>query len=100
SRSKLCPVPWRMRPTSSAPLTPSRAPDGGLLLPPDFSTFAHRDLIISLAARYRRPAVYPERPWVTAGGLLSYGIRVGDLFPQAAPYVDRILRGAKPADLP
>src|SRR5205085_286366 len=63
-------------------------------------TNAHRDLIVGLAARYRLPAVYFLRAFVSAGGLVSYGIDVTDLFRRAAPYVDRILKGANPADLP
>jgi len=61
---------------------------------------AHRDLIIALAARHKLPAVYSERPWVTAGGLISYGANLVDFYPRAAEYVDRILKGEKPADLP
>ena len=66
------------------------------------STFAtlHRELIVGLAARYRLPAVYPYRYYAAAGGLLSYGIDVFDLYRRAASYVDRVLRGAQPADLP
>jgi putative ABC transport system substrate-binding protein len=60
----------------------------------------HRDLIISLAARHRLPAVYPFRFFVTAGGLISYGPDSVDPSRQAAGYVDRILKGEKPADLP
>jgi putative ABC transport system substrate-binding protein len=67
---------------------------------PDPFTNAHRDLIVRLAARYRLPAIYFVRSFVAAGGLVSYGIDVTDLFRRAAPYVDRILKGAKPADLP
>ena len=78
----------------------ARVPNGGLVLTPDFSIFAHRDLIIALAARHRLPAVYFERAWVVAGGLMSYGVDFVDVFRQATSYVDRILRGAKPADLP
>ena len=59
----------------------------------------HRDLIVSLAARHRSPAVYGERVMVVAGGLLSYGTDLVDLYRQSALYVDRILRGAKPAEL-
>ena len=61
---------------------------------------AHRDLIISLAARHRVPAVYPFRLFVAAGGLMSYGTDQIDMFGQTASDVDRILRGAKPAELP
>jgi putative ABC transport system substrate-binding protein len=78
----------------------ARVPNSGLLLPPDSTTIVHRDLIISLATRYRLPAVYALRVFVAAGGLMSYGIDIIDAFRQAASYVDRILRGAKPADLP
>ena len=60
----------------------------------------HRDLIIALAARHKLPAVYTLRYDVTGGGLLSYGPDVVDQFRQVATYVDRILKGAKPADLP
>ena len=60
----------------------------------------HRDLIITLAARHRLPAVYYARYWAAAGGLISYGPDFVDLFRRAAGYVDRILKGEKPADLP
>ena len=60
----------------------------------------HRDLILTLAARYRLPAVYWERLFVAAGGLISYGPDLVEQFRQAANYVDRILKGDKPADLP
>jgi putative tryptophan/tyrosine transport system substrate-binding protein len=78
----------------------ARVPDGGLVVLPDPTTLVHRDLIIALAARYRLPAVYSGRHFVVAGGLMSYGINRVDEFRQAASYVDRILRGDKPADLP
>ena len=76
------------------------APNGGLVVVPDFASVVHRDLIIALAARHRLPAVYSYRFFVVAGGLMSYGIDFADLCRQAASYVDRILRGDKPADLP
>jgi putative tryptophan/tyrosine transport system substrate-binding protein len=76
------------------------APNGGLLMVPDGTTIVHRDLIIALAARHRLPAVYSARYFVAAGGLMSYGTDRADVFRQAASYVDRILRGAKPADMP
>ena len=60
----------------------------------------HRGLIISFAARHRLPTVYPYRPFVTAGGLISYGPELVGQYRLAAGYVDRILRGEKPADLP
>jgi putative ABC transport system substrate-binding protein len=78
----------------------SRMPNGGLVLPSDSTTFVHRDLVIALAARHSLPAIYAFRLFVTAGGLMSYGVDLGDAFQQAASYVDRILRGAKPSDLP
>ena len=78
----------------------SRAPNGGLLLPTDGTTIVHRDLVIALAARHNLPAVYALRFFVTAGGLMSYGTDFGETFQQAASLVDRILRGAKPIDLP
>jgi putative tryptophan/tyrosine transport system substrate-binding protein len=76
------------------------APNGGLVVPPDATSVTHRELIVALAARHRLPAVYSVRPFVTAGGLMSYGVDFADMFRQAASYVDRILRGDKPADLP
>ena len=78
----------------------ARVPNGGLVLPPDITTFANRDLIVTRAAQHRLPAVYSSREWVAAGGLRSYGSDFIVLFRQAASYVDRILRGANPADLP
>src|SRR5262245_39216753 len=78
----------------------ARAPNGGLLLPPDSTIMLHRDLIITLAARHRLPAVYTDRVFVAGGGLMSYDTDRVDEYRQAASYVDRILRGAKPADLP
>jgi putative tryptophan/tyrosine transport system substrate-binding protein len=78
----------------------ARTPNGGLLLPPDNSTTVHRDLIVALAAQYGLPAVYWLRLFVADGGLMSYGVDQVDLFRQGASYVDRILRGDKPADLP
>jgi putative tryptophan/tyrosine transport system substrate-binding protein len=78
----------------------AQMPEGGLLFVPDATIVAHRDLVITLAARYRLPAVYPWRYFVAAGGLMSYGIDNIDVLQKAASYVDRILRGAKPADLP
>jgi putative ABC transport system substrate-binding protein len=75
-------------------------PNGGLVLPPDATTSVSRDLIIALAAQYRLPAVYSFRLFVKAGGLMSYGVDFVHQNWQAASYVDRILRGEKPADLP
>jgi putative ABC transport system substrate-binding protein len=67
---------------------------------PDNTAITHRDLVIALAVRHRLPAVYNSRLFVAAGGLMSYGTHLVDTFRQAASYVDRILRGANPADLP
>jgi putative tryptophan/tyrosine transport system substrate-binding protein len=78
----------------------SGRPNGGLVLPPDATTSVSRDLIIALAAQYRLPAVYSFRLFVKAGGLMSYGVDFVHQNWQAASYVDRILRGEKPADLP
>ena len=75
-------------------------PHSGLVFPPDSTTVLHRDLVIALAAKHRVPAVYAFRSFVTAGGLMSYTIDFAFEYRQAASYIDRILRGAKPADLP
>jgi putative ABC transport system substrate-binding protein len=75
-------------------------PNGSLVLPPDATTIQNRDLIIGLAARHRLPAVYAFRFFVTGGGLMSYATDLVDQYRRAAAYVDRILRGANPADLP
>jgi ABC-type uncharacterized transport system substrate-binding protein len=78
----------------------AQQPHGGMILPPDVITTAHRDLIVALAARHRLPAVYASPYMVTNGGLLAYGVNSADLYRQAASYVDRILKGEKPTDLP
>jgi putative tryptophan/tyrosine transport system substrate-binding protein len=74
--------------------------NGGLLVLPDVTTNVHRELIIRSAARFKLPAMYAYRFEVKDGGLISYGVDTLDQFRLAATYVDRILRGAKPADLP
>ena len=74
--------------------------DSGLIVPSGGFTFLHRALIVELAHRYGVPAVYPFRDFVESGGLLSYGIDLTVQFRQAAGYIDRILKGEKPADLP
>jgi putative ABC transport system substrate-binding protein len=76
------------------------APNGGLVVVPDFTNAVHRDLIIALADQHKLPSVYYERLFVPSGGLMSYGVDFVDLWRQAASYVDRILRGDNPADLP
>jgi len=78
----------------------ARSTTGGLIVTASALSAVHRDLIVTLAARHRLPAVYFARHFATAGGLISYGPDFVDQFRQAAAYVDRILKGAKPADLP
>lgn len=75
-------------------------PRGGVVVAPDAFFASHSTQIVALAERFRLPAVYPYRYYVAQGGLLCYGVNNVDLFRQAAPYVDRILRGAKVVDLP
>jgi putative ABC transport system substrate-binding protein len=77
-----------------------REPGGGLIVPPDAFTFVHHPLFIRLAQQHRLPAVYSTRAYVAQGALMSYGPDPYDNFRRSASYVDRILRGAKPADLP
>jgi putative ABC transport system substrate-binding protein len=74
--------------------------DGGLIVLPDAFTDVHREQIIALAARHRVPTIYGYRYFSAAGGLISYGPNSADMFRRAAAYVDRILKGEKPADLP
>jgi putative ABC transport system substrate-binding protein len=78
----------------------SRDAESGLIVMPDLFTTNHRELIVRLAAQYRLPAIYPFRYFATAGGLMSYGIDIVELFRRAAVYVDKVLRGAKPGELP
>jgi putative ABC transport system substrate-binding protein len=78
----------------------AQAPNGGLLVTTSAVALLHRDLIITLAARHRLPAVYPLRVYIPSGGLISYGTDTIALYRRAAGYVDRILRGEKPGDLP
>jgi putative ABC transport system substrate-binding protein len=78
----------------------ARAPNGGLIVPLSPAVRLNRDLIIALAARHKLPAVYGERHLAAAGGLTSYGPDYTDQYRRAAGYVDRILKGEKPADLP
>jgi len=77
-----------------------RAPNGGLIVTAGGPALVHRDLIISLAARHKLPAMYFDRAFVVAGGLVSYGPDRIDMFRRAASYVDRILKGEKPANMP
>jgi putative ABC transport system substrate-binding protein len=78
----------------------ARSANGGLIVTGSAFALFHRDLIITLAARYKLPAVYYRREFVNAGGLISYGSSIVDHSRRAAAYVDRILKGEKPADLP
>jgi putative tryptophan/tyrosine transport system substrate-binding protein len=78
----------------------AQEPDGGLLFPGDLTTSIHRDLIVALTTRRRVPIVYGIRDAAVAGALMSYGADTVDQFRRAAGYVDRILKGEKPGDLP
>ena len=78
----------------------ARSPNGGLIVTASALAGIHRDLIITLVARHKLPAVYSDRTFVTGGGLISYGSDFVDQYRLAAGYVDRILKGEKPADLP
>jgi putative ABC transport system substrate-binding protein len=78
----------------------ARSPNGGLIVTGSALSVVHRDLIVTLAARHKLPAVYFQRRFVTGGGLISYGADVVDHYRRAAGYIDRILKGEKPADLP
>jgi len=78
----------------------ARAPNGGLILTGSALSVVYRDLVVGLAAKHKLPAVYHRRYFVTGGGLMSYGSEVDEQFRGAARYVDRILKGEKPADLP
>jgi putative tryptophan/tyrosine transport system substrate-binding protein len=96
-------IPVNLRDVSEierAVATVARSGNGGLIVAAGGSASRHRNLIITLAARHKLPAVYFERSFVAAGGLLSYGPDRVDNFRRAATYVDRILKGEKPADLP
>jgi putative ABC transport system substrate-binding protein len=84
----------------NAIVTLKSEPGGAFVVLPDTFTGIHRERIVSLASRYRLPAVYPFRWFAEIGGLLSYGIDSDDMFRRTASYVDRILKGETPADLP
>lgn len=75
-------------------------PGGAVVVMPNVFTAVHRERIVALAAKYRLPATYPFRYFVSSGGLVSYGADLTDLFKRAASYVDMILKGARPSDLP
>jgi putative ABC transport system substrate-binding protein len=98
---ELRPVDVRDAPeTERAVAAFARASDGGLIVTGSTLALVHRDLIVTLAARHKLPAVYFQRVFVTSGGLISYAPDQIDQFRRAGGYVDRILKGAKPADLP
>ena len=78
----------------------AREPNGSLLPLPDTFMSTYREQIIALTARHRLPAIYPFRYFATSGGLMSYGVETVEIYRRSASYVDRILRGAKPSDLP
>ena len=78
----------------------ARQPNGALVVLPSAPAILYRDLIISLAARHRLPAVYPYRFFASSGGFMSYGIDLADTYRRAASYIDLILKGAKPGELP
>ena len=78
----------------------ARVSNGGLIVTASARSQFHRNLIVTLASRHKLPAVYFERPFASAGGLVSYGPDFVDQYRRAAGYVDRILKGEKPADLP
>jgi putative ABC transport system substrate-binding protein len=78
----------------------ARSANGGLIIVPGGSATAHRGLIVALASQHKLPAIYPGRHFITSGGLISYEPDYVDQYQRAAGYVDRILRGEKPADLP
>jgi ABC-type uncharacterized transport system substrate-binding protein len=78
----------------------ARSPNGGLIVVVSAAALTHRELVVALAARHRLPTVYAYRVFVTSGGLIAYGPDIASQYRRAAGYVDRILKGEKPADLP
>jgi len=78
----------------------AHVPNSGLVVTPSAPAVLHRELIVMLAVRYKLPAVYSERIFLASGGLVSYGASFVDQYRRAASYVDRILKGEKPAELP
>ena len=93
-------LPVRNEAEIAAAINQFAAPNSGLVVLPGNGLVCHRALVATLAARHRLPTVYPYRYFVQSGGLVSYGIDTVDIFARSAAYVDRILRGATPADLP
>jgi putative ABC transport system substrate-binding protein len=100
-RLQLIPAPVRGAGEIEAAIAAlGREPGGGLLCLPDIFLNVHRELIVALAARNKLPAVYAFRFFAVGGGLMSYGVDVADLYRRAASYIDRILKGGKPAEMP
>jgi putative tryptophan/tyrosine transport system substrate-binding protein len=98
---ELTPIdPRDIREMQRAVSTVAQAPNSGLIVAVSSAAINHREQIVALAMRHKLPAVYPNRHFVAAGGLVSYGVDVTSLYRRAAGYVDRILKGEKPADLP
>jgi putative ABC transport system substrate-binding protein len=98
---KMIPAPVRNAAEIDTVLTAiAHEPGTGLIVMPDVFVLAHREQILALAEQHRLPAAYAYRLFAASGGLMSYGTDLPDLFRRAAPYVDRILKGAKPAELP
>ena len=93
-------VPPRRKACPRAITEFARMANGGLIVPGDSLANDHRELIIGLAVRHKLPAIYSDRIFVIAGGLVSYGPDRIDQYRRAAEYIDRILKGEKPADLP
>jgi putative ABC transport system substrate-binding protein len=101
SRVTLIPLPVNNRIDIERNVTAFAAePDGSLIVAPHAVTLGNRDVIDKLALQYRLPAVYSDRYFAESGGLISFGNNTPELFGRAASYVDRILKGAKPAELP
>src|SRR5262249_32636431 len=84
----------------SAIQSAAQQPDSGIIVIPDSFAVVHSDLILRLVGHHRLPAIYPFRLFALKGGLLTYGLDIPEIYRQAAEYADRILRGAKPSDLP
>jgi len=100
-RLELTPIDVRDAPTTERSVTAfARGANGGLVVLTSYATLTYLGAIVSLAAQLRLPAVYSDRDFVAGGGLLSYGPDIIDQYRRAADYIDRILKGAKPADLP
>jgi len=92
--------PSNLREMERAVLALGQVNNTGLIVAVSSAALSHREQIVALAARHKLPAVYPYRHFVAAGGLISYGVELTSLYRRAAGYVDRILKGEKPADLP